>query len=211
MAAETIKSTYITNLDATPYTQNTTGEGAPGSMRQVDGYCPVTAVGIVATTSTYRLLRIPTTAKIKSVDFGTDVAIDSNSTQTLALDFNLVFSDSTIDGTPLALQGLIPTTANTGATTTFASYASPNIIFGTKTLSGNNAAIPLTNITYSGTIGNYNMMKLSNTPLWSIFGFVNAQGVAADPGGFFDLVAYVSVVAATGHAGNIYARVSYVI
>lgn len=214
MAADALKSLAITNLDATPIVANETGAGAKASSFQVDGWCAVTAVGIATATSTYRLCRFPTWAKIKTVEIWTDVAIDSGSSQALALDLNVVFSDSKTDGTPALLQGLIPTTVGNpttptaATTTTFASYASPNIIFGTKTLSGNNAAIPITNITLSGT-ARYTADKFMQMPLWRTFGFQDGRGMLNDPGGFFDLVAYVSVAANTGAAGNLYGKVSY--
>lgn len=211
MAADANKSVSITALDLTsPFSALTTGEGAVGHLRVIDDVCAVTAAGIATVGSTYRLVRLPTYAKLKSFEIASDVAIDSNSTQALALDFNIVFSDSTIDGTPASLQGLIPTTARNGATTTFTSYSSPNKLFGTLTLSGNDAAIPLTNETYNGSHSTYNYMTLTQTPLWEIFGFTNSQGYPADPGGFFDIVAYVSVAAATGASGYLYSKVTYV-
>src|ERR1700724_2448118 len=213
MAAENIKSAAITNWDAVPYVEVETGAGAKAYLFEIDGWCAVAATPIATTTSTYKLVRVPTWAKIKSVDIWTDVAIDSNATQQLALDFNMVFSDSKIDGTPAALQNLIPTTVGTpegvtaGTTTTHASYTTPNLLFGTKTLSGNNAAIAITNIFNLGT--NYTSDKILQTPLWKVFGFQNGQGVLDNPGGFFDLEAYVSTAAATGHAGKLFAKVTF--
>jgi len=210
---EAIKSAAITNLEATPYVEVEAGGGAKANVFQIDGWCSVTAAGIAAIGSTYQLVRVPTWARIKAVEIWTDVAIDSNSSQLLALDFNMSFSTSTHDGTPAIYQGKVPTTVGTpdgvtaGTTTTFASYTTPNILFGTKTLSGNNAAIAVTNITIQGT--NYTADKFLQTQLWKVFGFQNGQGMLADPGGAFDLTAYVSTAAATGHVGKLFAKVTF--
>jgi len=228
---DTLKSINITNLDAlgtsssgtipTPLQKNSSGEWGPGGIQTVDGYCTVTAAGIhAATKSTYRLVRFPVEAKIKDVNVLSVGVLDAGTSQTLAIDFNLAFSDSTVDGTSVANQGLIPTTAGAGATTTVASYSSPNILWGTVTQSGNNVALARTNITFNGT--NFSSTTLTNTlvvpyvgytniPIWKLFTFVNAQGYEAQPNGFFDLLAVTSVVAATGGTGSLYASVDYIL
>jgi hypothetical protein len=106
MAADTLKSFSITNLDTVPVAPNTTGEpGGPGYSKTVDDMVTVTATGIATLASTYRLIRFPTNAKIKALTVATNKALDSHSSSTLAFDLNVVFSDSTIDGTSTALQG----------------------------------------------------------------------------------------------------------
>lgn len=65
MAISHLKSTPVTNDDATPIVPNTTGEGGKGYIVEVDGY--VTAVAADSIDTTYRFVRVPTTAKIKSV------------------------------------------------------------------------------------------------------------------------------------------------
>lgn len=212
MAADSLKSASITNLDSLPVVPNNTGVGAQYMDRVVDDWCAVTAVGIATLASVYKLVRIPTYAIIKSLNIATDVILDSNSSNALALDFGFCFSDSTIDGTPSSLQGLIPTTANTGATTTFGTYSSPNNIFGTFAPPSHTVALAFTNITFNkGNNAAYLNKLITTTPLWQLFGFKNSQGVLQDPGGFFDLYAYVSTAAATGNAGNLYARVGFAI
>lgn len=212
MAADTLKSAAITNWEATPYVEVEAGAGAKAEPFVIEGFCSVTAVGIATSTSTYQLVRIPTWARIKKVFIWSDVAIDSNTTQQLALDFNMSFSTSTHDGTPAIYQGLVPTTVGTpdgvtaGTTTTWSSYTTPNKLFGTVTYSGNNAKIAMTDITLNGS-ANYTFDKFIGVNLWKVFGFQNGQGQLADPGGFFDLTAYVSTAAATGHAGRLAAQV----
>lgn len=222
MTIENLKSIQITYLDAQippPVPPVSTGEYAPGSLLMVDGYIAMTASGLGSIGSTYRMCRIPVEAKIKRVRVYTDAAPDSNSSQLLALDFNLAFSDDANDGTNTNNQGAIPTTAGAGAVTPVTTYSSPNILYGTITLSGNNAKIPLTELEFTG--ANFASTTLTNTqvvpgplgwtniPIWKLFTFVNAQGYEAQPSGFFDLLVYVKTAAATGHAANLYASIEY--
>lgn len=65
MAVENLKSTSITNDDAIPHVFNNPGAGGPDELKEVDDYCTISASASVG--STYRLVRVPTTAKIKSV------------------------------------------------------------------------------------------------------------------------------------------------
>ena len=126
-------------------------------------------------------------------------------------DINIAFSDSTIDGTPANVQGLIPTTANTGATTTLASYSSPNIMFGTSNNTSASVRLARTDVTFNGSNTNYPMTTLTLEPLWQLFGFVDGRGNPADPNGYFDLYLVNSTVAGTGAAGNIYGSIEYTI
>lgn len=226
MAVDVAKSIQVTNLDAwngppTPLQISASGEWGPGHLLEIDGYCTANATNIHGGTgNTYRLCRFPVVAKIKTVEVQSTV-LDSGATQTLALDFNVAFSDSTGDGTNVNNQGQIPTTAGGGAVTSIATYSSPNKLWGTITQSGSNVGISLTNITFNGT--NFTSTTLTNTlvvpykygytniPLWELFTFVNGQGYAAQPDGYFDLLAYNSAVAATGAAGNLWGRVTYVV
>lgn len=210
MAVDLAKSLSITNLDATPYIQNTAGQGPSGRIVVIDDTVAATAVGLQTAKSSYRLCRMPTGAIIKSVMIATDVALDTG-THALVFDINLAFSDSTIDGTPVSLQGLIPTTANTGATTTLAAYASPNLMFGTSNNTSASVKLARTDVTFNGTLATYSMFQITQQPLWQTFGFVDGRGNPADPGGFFDLFLVNSTVAGTGAAGNIYGRVEYAI
>lgn len=213
----------ITTLDTVPQSQLTTGEGQPGYLKVQDDYIHVTT-GMLAANQGWRMCRIPTTAKVKAVKIYSDAALDSSSSQALALDINIALSDSTIDGTNQNIAGEIPTTANTGAVTPTTTYTSPNKLFGTVTQSGNNLAIgnsttvasngvivpqPL-DVTYNGQLL-YNSLLTPETPLWELFGFTNSQGYAQDPGGFFDLFFVTSVAAATAHAANFYCRVEFVV
>lgn len=211
MAADTVKSLAITNLDATPYTPNSAGQGAAGIRKTVDGFCAATSAGLQTVASTYRLCRIPTGAIIKSVMLATDKAPDVTTTVVLAIDLHLIFSDSTIDGTQSALQGLLPTTANTGGTVTVATYTAANKIFGTVKSTGPTVLLPANELVFNGIGTNYNFTGITQQPIWQTFGFTDGRGSPADPNGYFDLFAYVATAAVTGQACNIYGRVDYVV
>ena len=227
----------VAALDSTPIVQPTSGEFAQGRTLFVDDWITVPAAGL-SQYSTLRLCRFPTNAKVKAVSVATDTPPDSNATQQLAFFCDVAFSDSTQDGTPVALQGQVPTTVGKGvgnpagsavvaATTTPpkpGAYATPNNIFGALTLSGNNVAIPNLDLMWSllGTgfststpaagCGGYTAAQISTVPLYQVFGFGNAAGTAAqDPNGFFDLLFTVKTVAATPAAYTFYAKVSYVL
>jgi hypothetical protein len=210
MANDTVKSASLTNLDATPYLASNAGQGATGRKVEVDDYCAATAAGLQSSGSYYKLVRIPTGALVKSVTLFTDKAPDAASAKTVAFDLNLIFSDSVDDGTPTYLQGLIPTSANTGGTTTIASYSSPNKIYGTVIETSNTTAFGPIDEVFNGLGANYSLTGgFMNLPLWQIFGFTDGRGYASDPGGYFDLMAYVATGATTGQACNIYAKVEF--
>lgn len=208
MAADTLKSQSLTNLDNTPFVPNSAGQGATGRMTEVDDVCACTATGIDTLASTYKLCRIPTGAIPKAVTVAADKILDTHNADTLVFDVNLIFSDSTIDGTPTALQGLIPTTANTGATTTIGTYSNPNLIFGQIT-PVYTAIYGPTNVLLNGSRTNYPFASLLLQPLWQTFGFVDGRGNPCDPGGYFDLMLYVSTAGTTGASGNIWGKVDY--
>jgi hypothetical protein len=218
MAAENLVSSFNTTLDTLPIQMLTTGEGGPGWLKSINDNIAATAVGIGTVASTYRLCRFPTAAKIKSVtiDLGN---LDTSGSVALVLDINVAFSDSFYDGTQpvytasngaTALNSLcIPKTGAAGTTTSITAYTNPNKLFGTLAASSN-AAKYNTNVTFNGSYTNW-FPGGRDLPLWNFFGFTNAQGQPADPGGFFDLLLYVSTAAATGAAASIGAKVEYII
>jgi len=212
MAKDTVNSNSIALLDAiNPSYMLSAGQGAVANLYEVDDYCAATAAGLGTVGSYYRMVRFPTTTIIKGFDFYTDQAVDTSATASLQFDFNIAFSDSTIDGTPVNLQGLVPTTANTGATTTLATYSSPNKMFGAGVVQPSaNATWPLTNYWLKGMGANYTLQAITQQPLWQTFGFTDGGGRNCNPGGNFDMVAYVAVVAGTAHLGNLGAKVSYI-
>lgn len=202
--ATNIDSVALTALDTQPIQMLSAGEGMPGYAKLQDDFITTTASSTVA--DTYRLCRFPVEAKVKSVHaYIGDV--DSNASATWAGDYNVAFSDSQFDGTNASLQGLIPKSSLNGTTTTVAAYSSPNNLFGTHAASNSGAIQPDVSITFGGTF----FPADRQNPLWNYFGFVNNAGAAQSPGGFFDILVYVSTAAATGHAGRLGVTMDYVI
>jgi hypothetical protein len=195
------------------------GQGGPGKVWEVDDYVNVTGSGpfsIQSAGSYYRLLRIPTAAMIKELYLSFNTALDSNAANTLAFVLGIAFSDSQWDGTQPYQAGLIPTTANDGATTTsFASFVNPNNLFGTLSAATlGHAAAPFisSNLVLNGSGATYLAKNILSAPLWTLFGFVDGvRGLPMQPSGMFDIYAYASVGAATGVSGMMHARASYVL
>lgn len=175
MTTEALKSSAITNLDATPCIAPTAGEGGAYSPRAIDGV--VTTSASMAATSTYRMVRVKSTVKIKSVQWAS-AALGAG-----AFNVGWYYSDSTIDGTTIANQGL--------------EINSKQAIHATD-VSGASKVQP-TDITNES--DNWTADKFM-LPLWS------ALGLTVDPGGYFDLVFTVHTTDITT-GGRIYARVSF--
>lgn len=184
MAAENLKSVSITNLDANPIVQNTAGQGAPGALKHVSDTVAATAAGLGAA-STYKMLRLPTTCKLKSLRLIADIALDTNVSPTLTADVGAYYSDSTTDGTPSANQG---TAVNAGAI----DFADA-VVFGDAAHVNVDVLVP----TLFGSVKR-------NKALW------DALGLASDPGGYFDIVVTWEVFAATAQAGNFGVEATYV-
>jgi hypothetical protein len=178
MTVENLKSTPITNLDATPFTQNTAGDGAPGGLQVESGFATVSAAASL--TSTYQLVRVPTKARMKHLFF------ESEAQGAGAFDLSVYYSDSTIDGTPAALRGLIvPTTGN--------QFFASDI----------NCAAAVASVDEINESGN-NPLPNRNKQLW------DALGLASDPGGYFDVVAVVHTTAVTTGTGRIGVQAEYI-
>ena len=195
-----------------PLTQLSAGEGGPASVKIIEDVTALTASYSSAINNYARILRFPSNAKVKRLDIFTDAAPDSSTAQTTAIAFGVAFSDATgltFDGTPAAYQGLVPTTANTGVTTTFALNASMNNIFGTLTLAGNDKAIPITDITYQGVGATYPAISILQTPLLELFGFTTGQGYNIEQMGYLDIYAFITTASATPHAANLITRLEF--
>lgn len=67
MAVDHVKSTPITNLDASPVVPNTAGEGAAAELMEIFGYA--TAVASSTADATYQLVRVPSNCKVKQILF----------------------------------------------------------------------------------------------------------------------------------------------
>lgn len=99
MAVETIKSTSISNLDASPVVANTAGAGAQAALLVQTEYVTVSAAA--SATSKYPMIRVATNVKIKSL-VGEWEAMGAGK-----VNLSAYYSDSATDGTPVALQGTL--------------------------------------------------------------------------------------------------------
>jgi hypothetical protein len=184
MAGHNLSSTSIQNLDASPVIANTIGEGAPGMLRAVgDSVAPVSGDD---TTSTYRLCRFPTTAKIKSLKIYSTIAGAGSG------DIDIAFSDSTNDGTQQSLAGGI--VQITGP--------ADNKLFGgaqSLVLAGVN-----TDFTFKGSF----TPAMQNMPIWKALVSLGATQFTSDPGGFFDIFVKITTGITTG--GTLSAEVNFV-
>lgn len=141
MAVDHVKSTPITNLDATPPVQNTAGEGAPQHLKQIDGF--VTAVASSSVGATYQLVRVPTTVKVKSI------FLESEAQGAGAFDIGVYYATDGRIGQPTSLL-----VANAIAADLFASAVDCSSAVATD----------VTNES-----GNYTLNK-RNMPLWQAAG-----------------------------------------
>lgn len=169
MGTSTLKSIPITNLDATPPLANTTGEGAPGFERVISDF--VDAVTADDTSSTYRLCRFPSNAKIKQVTISSLILTAGSA------DINVAHSDAADDGTPSDKQGTIPQIA-----------AADNKLFGAA------QSLVLAGVRTDFTFKAPTVYDPAdqNKPIWEVLGFT------ADPGGYFDILISITTIVTTG-------------
>lgn len=179
MAADTVKSASITTLDgatASPpaATQLTAGVGAAAECIDRSDYVTMTAGGLVSTSSTYKMVRLPTQAILKVARLFVKGGLDSSTG--LTVDLGAYYSDSTTDGTPPSLQG----------TQISANCFMAAVAFGQSGAGSNVDA--LSNLD----------ANLRTSPLWQ------QVGLTADPGGYIDIVLAVhAAVSGSASQGNV--------
>lgn len=181
MAAQLASSASITNLDASGpapvYT--TSGQGASAVARTQNDYVAVTTAGLGNTGTKLKILRLKSNVKLKRVILSADTALDTNGSPTLTLDVGAYYSDSTVDGTAVANQGVVIS----------ANAFSAILAFG-ATFQNVAADAKWTTV-------------MRNQELWQ------ALGLSSNPGGFIDIVVAVHATAATAAAGNLEIRVEF--
>jgi hypothetical protein len=193
MAVVTTKSPSIINFDAQPFVQNTTGEGGPGILRCVSDF--VTAVVGDSIGSVYKVIRIPTNAKIKQLFLNYPTASTAGAT-----DIDIAFSDSVSDGVQQSLAGGVVQLSGPVDNKLFASAFA-------LTSARNNI-----DITFAGgsTTGGTFTQAHQNIPLWQVLVNLGATQFTADPGGFFDIEAKLTT-ALTVTAGTFGLTCYYVV
>jgi hypothetical protein len=100
MATEAIKSTAVTNMDTLPATRPTSGKGGFGYVKSVDA--AASFADAVTSGSTYRLARLPWTAKVKHIRLALNAAVT-----TFTCDLGVYYSSSAYDTTPSANQSAV--------------------------------------------------------------------------------------------------------
>lgn len=176
MAEVTVKSQSITDQDASPRVAVQAGAGAGAPLTFVEGYAAVAATD--EDLSTYRLVRVPSNAKMKRLTVEATALGGS-----CAANYGLHYASAQADCGPGIVAGAVI-----------------DADFFASAVVHTNAVAP-TNIINEGgflTIAE----RGAGMPLWQ------AAGLSADPGGKFDIVATLTVDAATG--GSIYVAAEYV-
>ena len=228
--------TQTTALDLTnPFQQLTIGQGAPAKLFRSEDLVAVPRTGFGTIDNFVRLCRFPSNAIIKKVSLFSDLSlVDGGTSSTaLVLSVGVIFSDSTIDGTPLAYQNLQPTTVGIGGGSTTAGTAvaiggsNANYIFGTITalsttgsfsggtkngLSTGSGTLYGGDITFNGAIATYgNALTLTQTPLVQLFNFRDGQNNPITKLGMMDLIVVATTPYNTQPAAgyNLYATVDY--
>ena len=120
MATEGLKSTAITNLDASPIVANTAGVQGPFQQKAVDAY--ITTTSGVTVGSTYRMLRLKTTCYLKSLVIAGEAMTQG------PFDVGAYYSDATMDGTLSTLRGTVIDADRWGSAVSFASAVQPTDI-----------------------------------------------------------------------------------
>lgn len=188
LAALTYTTVALAVQNVNPVVQNTSGEGNGAMLLNVSDIVTVASGDEVTTTdSTYSFVRVPTSAHVKRVKFcSTGIASAG------AADFNVRFSDSQNDGTSQALQGTVPQIS-----------AANNKLFGAahSILAADCPVTAPVDLTYAN-LTNFPLGS-ENKPLWSVLGYTT------DPGGAFDIVAYLTTAVTTG--GTALLSVDYVV
>jgi len=171
------------------------GQGGPASLQTISG--SVQAATSDSTASRYHMVRLPWSAKVKRV------TLWSTTSSTGAFDVNVVYSDSTFDGTLAANQGTVPqlSSANNklfGAAITAAETSPYDLTFGNATNFPQGVATAAPGPVAAG--GTW-LFESTNTPLWVMC------GLTSQPAGFADIVLYVTTTIAGG--GTLYLQVDF--
>ena len=169
-----LTSGSITNLDATPAVANVAGQGAAGYQKSINDY--TTAVAADAVGSTYKFVRIPSNACVKAVWF------ESEAQGAGKVQLGLYYSDSTIDGTSQANQGVVI-----------------NVNFFSDDIDCTSAVAKV-----EKTGANSYTLDKRNQEIWK------AAGLSSDPGGYFDVVATVHTTAITTGTGKLGVQVDFI-
>jgi hypothetical protein len=206
MVAQNIGSASIIALDSFPVQKPDTGQGAPGESQIVNDAVALTTGGLSTTTSSYQMVRLPSTCKLKSLQLQTDTLLDTGGlAAALVIYVGAQYSDAPVsgnvgnanangpilDGTPPSSAGTVISKEAFGTITNPAAFSRTEVIGNAGAQSWGSGA------------GN-NQMIAKNQPLWQ------ALGLASDPGGYIDVTLYIHTAANTAAAGNVDVQATFV-
>jgi hypothetical protein len=149
MAVDHVKSTPVTNLDATPVVPNTAGTGGPAPLKVISSGS-VLAIASSSQDSTYQFVRVPSNAKVKALFFESAAQ-----------------AGGTVDiGVYYATDGVI------GKTTSLLAAAAIDQDFFATAIAVTSLSQPTNIINESGT----NTPAKQNQPLWQALGLSTDPG-----------------------------------
>ncbi len=192
-----VKSTVITNLDATPIVRASAGLGSPGRFTQVVG----TAIAPInmATSNMLRLIRIPSNAVVQRVQLILDTAPSTSLTGSVGL----WYSDDTRDGTSLVNAGNL--TAISSAFFLPATVITTWNTVATATVTNASAPVDITFANDAGayTDGQYVPSQMAN-PIWKAV--ANSLALQTTPVGAFTNSTIEQQFGTASAGGSVYVR-----
>jgi hypothetical protein len=195
MAVVITKSPSIINLDASPIVAMPTGEGAPGLRRVINDNLTANVGDSIA--SIYRVVRVPTNAKIKQLLLNYLTASTAGAT-----DIGIAFSDSLTDGTQAQFSTLANPMVQITGPVDNKLFASAFLLTSARNQLDITLAAP------ASTGGIFTLAHM-NLPLWQVLVNLGCTQFTADPGGSFDIAAKLTT-ALTVAAGLFALQCDYV-
>ncbi len=191
MSGEQLKSASILALDSfdtagTPVIVPSAGKGAPGKNVEQSDFILTTTAGTADTGSTYNLVRVPWTAKLKKLYVGAGaggVVLDTSTG--LALDVGAYYTDSKVEGL------IDPSLSGTAVDVD---------VFAAASVSFRSSARGPIDVLNQGTFTAAN----KNQELWA------GLGLSSNPGGFCDIVVAIHTAATSGGVSELELEAVYV-
>lgn len=192
-------SDMVTNLNTMPEVTNTAGDKAGNYAKRVLATVTPTAVELGSTTTVYTMVRLPTVSRIKRIVVMTDRALDTSTTTVFAINVGLAYSNGpgqsppVLDGSQLANSALVVSQTQFGSALKFGGGGT----FASAILAPNMIDLPPTNGATAWSVANHNKV------IWEML------GLAADPGGYFDVTIQVSAAPTTTQTSAIALMVDF--
>ena len=191
MAGEQLKSASIIAADTfdasgTPVIAGTAGSGRPGNRASQHDSILTTTAGTASTASTYKVVRLPWTVKLKKLYVGAGkggVVLDTSTG--IALDVGAYYTDSSVEGL------INPALAGTDVSVN---------VFAAAITDFHSSAVGPVDVLNKGTF----TAADKNKELWA------ALGLSSNPGGFCDVVVAIHTAATSGGVSELEVEAVYV-